>query len=220
LQSDSNSAKSSQFLLTYEGSLLIAFLGIFVPLCGFGWLAQAVAGQRSLPWEAAFLRSLPPSTTPGLDEIIGFVALSGGINVVVVLAVLGVLALKRLHRLRDALFVTLAVVGVVVLNLLARAAVQRTQLAWAGSTTPSFDFGFPSSQAADTFAVSFASALLLWPTRWRWMAVILGILYVLAVGLSRIYLGLHYPSDILAGWALSLACVTAASFVRRIPNKL
>jgi membrane-associated phospholipid phosphatase len=217
LQSDSNRAKSSQFLLTYEGSLLIAFLGIFVPLCGFGWLTQAVAGQRSLAWEAALLRSFPTSTTPGLDEIIGFVALSGGINVVVVLAVLGVLTLKHLHRLRDALFVMVAVVGVVVFNLLSRAAVQRTQLAWASSTTPSFDFGFPSSQAADSLTLGLTAAALAWPTRWRWLAVTLGILYTLAVGLSRIFLGLHYPSDILAGWALSLACVTAASFVRRIP---
>jgi undecaprenyl-diphosphatase len=220
LEPSSHSAKNRQFLLTYEGSLLVAFLGIFLPLCGFGLLAQAVSGQRSLGWENSFLKSLPPSTTPGLDDIIELIALSGGINAVVVLAVLGIWALKRLHRLRDALFVTLALVGVVVVDLLVRAAVQRSQLAWAGSTTPSFEFGFPSSQAADTFAISFACALLLWPTRWRWVALILGSLYVLAVGLARVYLGLHYPSDILAGWALSLACVTAASFVRRIPLKL
>ncbi len=218
MEPNNNSAKSSQFLVTYEGSLLIAFLGIFVPLCAFGWLTRAISSQPIPVWETAFLKSLPPSTS--LDGIISVVADSGGINVVVVLAILGVWALKRLHRLRDALFVTLAVVGVVIVDLLVRAAVQRSQLAWAGSTTPSFEFGFPSSQAADTFAVSFAAGLLLWPTRWRWLAVVLGTLYVLAVGLSRVYLGLHYPSDILAGWAMSLACVTAASFVRRIPIKL
>jgi len=32
--------------------------------------------------------------------------------------------------------------------------------------------------------------------------------------------GLHYPSDILAGWALAAGCVTTASFVTRIPFQL
>jgi len=216
VKTDNPTAKTSESSLTYERSLLIAFLGVFVPLCVFGWLASAVSNQRSLGWEAAFLRCLPASTTPGLDRMIGEVAESGGINVVVVLAVLGVLALKRVARLREALFVTLALVGVVILNLLVRCAVQRSHLAWAGSATASFDFGFPSTQAADTFAVALAGVIVCWGTRWRWLAVGLGILYVLAVGLSRAYLGLHYPSDILAGWALSLAWVIAASLVRRL----
>jgi len=216
VKSDNGSGKAGESSLTYERSLTIALLGIFVPLCFFGWLASTVSNQRSLGWENAILRSLPPSTTPGLDRIIGVAAESGGINVVVVLAVLGVWVLKRVARLREALFVTLAVVGVVILSLLARCAVQRSQLAWAGSATATFDFGFPSTQAADTFAVALASVIVCWGTRWRWLVVGLGILYVLGVGLSRTYLGLHYPSDILAGWGLSLAWVTAASFVRRV----
>jgi undecaprenyl-diphosphatase len=220
---DGNSAGRSQFRpggLGYERSLLLAFFGIFVPLCLFGWLASAVSNQRSLGWEATILRSLPASTTPGLDGIIGVLAESGGISVVVVLSVLGVLALKEVARLREALFVTVAVVGVVILSLLVRCAVQRSQLAWAGSATASFDFGFPSTQAADTFAVVLAGVVVCWGTRWRWLAVTLGVLYVVGVGLARTYLGLHYPSDVLAGWVLSLAWVTAASFVRRLPVRL
>jgi len=220
VKSDNPTARTSESSLIYERSLLIAFCGIFVPLCVFGWLASAVSHQSSLGWEAAFLRCLPATTTPGLDRIIGVVAESGGINVVVVLAVVGVLALKRVARLREALFVTLAVVGVVILNLLVRCAVQRSHLAWAGSTTASFDFGFPSTQAADTVAVVLAGVVVCWGTRWRWLAVGLGVPYVLAVGLSRVYLGLHYPSDFLAGWALALAWVAAASFVRRLPIRL
>lgn len=222
-QFDSDSAGKSRFRpegLNYESSLLIACFGIFVPLCLFGWLASAVSNQSSLGWEAAMLRCLPASTTPGLDRIIGVIAESGGINVVVVLAVFGVVALKRAARLREALFVTLAVVGVVILNLLVRCAVQRSHLAWAGSATATFDFGFPSTQAADTFAVVLAGVVVCWGTRWRWLAVGLGIAYTLAVGVSRAYVGLHYPSDILAGWALALAWVTAASFVRRLPKKV
>ena len=90
--------EGGRFFLSYQGSLLVAFLGVFVPLCLFGWLAGAVSNHRSLGWEVAVLKSLPASTTPALDQISVVVAESGGINVVVVLAVFGVLALKRVGQ--------------------------------------------------------------------------------------------------------------------------
>ena len=43
-----------------------------------------------------------------------------------------------------------------------------------------------------------------WGWGWRWPVTILAAVFVLLVGLSRIYLGVHYPSDILAGWSAAL----------------
>jgi membrane-associated phospholipid phosphatase len=50
-----------------------------------------------------------------------------------------------------------------------------------------------------------ALVILTWGTRWRWLVLIVGSLYVLTIGWTRLYLGVHYPSDILAGWMLSIA---------------
>lgn len=57
-------------------------------------------------------------------------------------------------------------------------------------------WGFPSGAAQTTVLLS---GLLIdyWKNSWKW--VICGV-YILVISFSRIYLGVHFPSDILAGW--------------------
>lgn len=51
-----------------------------------------------------------------------------------------------------------------------------------------------------SMTLAWVCLLLAWRTPWRWPVVIVAALFTTLVGLSRIYLGVHYPSDILAGW--------------------
>jgi len=43
---------------------------------------------------------------------------------------------------------------------------------------------------------------------WRWLITGLASLWIVAVGLSRVFVGVHYPSDVLAGWLLGFCCLT------------
>ena len=65
-------------------------------------------------------------------------------------------------------------------------------------------------------ALIFAIAGLAAPTRWRWLAISVGGAFVLLVGLSRVYLGVHYPSDVLAGWCAALAWVSGLLLLRHV----
>jgi undecaprenyl-diphosphatase len=62
-------------------------------------------------------------------------------------------------------------------------------------------FGFPSSHAANTFCVAVLLTLIL---RQRWLLLLFA--WAAVVSYSRIYLGVHYPGDILAGALLGSAC--------------
>lgn len=54
--------------------------------------------------------------------------------------------------------------------------------------------------------------------RWRWFVVFIGSLFVLAIGWTRLYLGVHYPSDIVAGWMASVAWAVGVSLLIK-PSK-
>ncbi|MQA90988.1 MAG: phosphatase PAP2 family protein [Gemmatimonas sp.] len=69
-------------------------------------------------------------------------------------------------------------------------------------------FSFPSGHAAASLSVGIALALAVPPPA---SAAILFL--ALVVGISRCYLGVHYPGDVLAGWFLALSGAALAAFV-------
>jgi membrane-associated phospholipid phosphatase len=84
-----------------------------------------------------------------------------------------------------------------------------------GRVRPDFDLGgarydslsYPSGHSSGIAAVVTVALLLAWPAlvprfrRW-WLA--LGVLLVVLVGLTRMWLGVHFLSDVLGGWALGV----------------
>jgi membrane-associated phospholipid phosphatase len=110
------------------------------------------------------------------------------------------LVLVGMRRWRD-LGYGVAVVGVVwTVNPVLKELFERARPElWAAPLEVSA-YSFPSGHAADTAALAAAGVLVAWPTRARWPVCSVGSALVLVVGLGQLALGVHYPSDILAGW--------------------
>lgn len=69
---------------------------------------------------------------------------------------------------------------------------------------------YPSGHAANSMTAFLAVALLASPARYRWAATVAALILTLLVGCSRIVLGVHWPSDVIGGWAFGLLCVGVA----------
>lgn len=70
-----------------------------------------------------------------------------------------------------------------------------------------FSQSFPSGHAGNSMVTYLAIALIALPPRWRATGTLFAIILSLAIGATRPVLGVHWPSDVLGGWAFGIAWV-------------
>jgi undecaprenyl-diphosphatase len=149
---------------------------------------------------------------PALVTLFFLVTTAGGITGMRVLSVLGAIDLWRRGRRRlaaCALAVSLVAFG---LFTVAKEVVGRSRpLSLDGSVAD--DFSFPSGHATMSAAVCCALAYMYWRAGLvhRAPALAFAILVPLVVGISRVYLELHWATDVLGGWSAGLLVAAAAA---------
>ena len=194
-------------------NLLWLFLGVFIPLIAFGHLASEVLEKEAFAFDGPILLFLHSHATPFLDTVMLTLSAIGERYGLIPLDIAIFLVLLLRRRWGDAFFWVLATGGAALLNLIAKATFGRIRPDLWISLAPETSFSFPSGHAMGSMALVAGLVVLLWPTKWRWWVLIVGGLFVLGVGISRMYLGVHYPSDVLAGWAASLGWVLGVSLI-------
>jgi len=207
-----------QFLrqwLSPNGVPLLLLVGIYLPLAVFGLLAvQIWQLDGGLTWDIAILTAIHSTAQPRLDQLAQILTLFGAKLGVFPATLLIAGRLLYGQHWRSLTYWLIALLGGACLNHLAKLWLHRIRPSlWDYPPLP--DFSFPSGHAMSSMV--FVAALILLTVhkpwhRWVWF---LGGLFVMTIGWTRLYLGVHYPSDILAGWMLSIAWVIAVSLVVR-----
>jgi membrane-associated phospholipid phosphatase len=193
--------------------ILALFFGVLLPLAVFAALAEDVVERENLWWDESLLRWLHGHATPVLDSTMVVVSRLGmwwGLVPFDLAVTLGLVLRRRWAR---ATFFAISVGGAGLLNVVTKQVFGRERPALWSSIAPAQNFSFPSGHAMGSAATAAAAAVLCWNTRARWPVVVGATLWVLLVSASRAYLGVHYPSDLVAAWVASLAWVFGLAWV-------
>jgi undecaprenyl-diphosphatase len=197
------------------GRVLWAWLVILGPMLVFGALADEVSERDPIRFDAPTLLWLHSHESPLKNEVMLGLSWIGGTLGVIPGAIALAWLLAHNRRYRDALFVGAAMAGTVLFNLAAKAAFQRARPDLWLSLAPQKDYGFPSGHSMLSSAFAAIVVVLIWRSRvsWttKWLTVAIAVLFAASVGLSRMYLGVHYPSDVLAAWAASVGWVAVVN---------
>jgi undecaprenyl-diphosphatase len=191
--------------------LLVLVFASILPMLWFAEIAEDLVEHEGFFYDAPILQALHAFSSDGYDALARSISLIGLRWGTVPLDIAVFVFLLARRQSMHARYWAVAVGGAAVLNVVAKHAFARTRPNLWQSIAPENTFSFPSGHAMGSMAAMAALVVLLWPTRWRYPMLIFAATFVVAVGLSRMYLGVHYPSDVLAGWAASLGWVIGVS---------
>lgn len=207
----------------FGAHLTWGILAAMVLLWAFGELAEGLLNQEIGAFDNAITTFVHGYLSRGLTQAAIIITHLGsaGPELAVTLLIGGLLVFK-FRQVWDAVILVSALVGGWVLNITLKAIFHRTRpeiqhLVDVGG------YSFPSGHAM--VALSFYGMLgyLIWlnlrkRSKPAWYIIVLTVLVIGTIGASRVYLGVHYPSDVLAGFAAGgvwlMACILALHVIR------
>lgn len=187
-------------------SKFLAALLLLALFVAAGWFGGPTNGL-----EAGLMRSMAAvrSDWPMLTDVMAGLTRLGGAPVT--LGAAGIASMWLLLRGASARALILALV-VALERLLVEGLKD-----WTGRPRPPFEtdwlpqsLAYPSGHAANSITTFLAIALIAVSAVHRRKAVVVALLLSLLIGLSRVWLGVHWPSDVIGGWALGVLAVAVA----------
>jgi membrane-associated phospholipid phosphatase len=205
---------------------VVLFLGFLLALSAllfFAWLAEEMMEGDTARFDSTITSAVHEHATARLTTVMKALTMLGSSVVMAPLALLTLAFcyLRREFRALKTLAATLG--GALLLEFSLKLAFHRPRPAPFFDLPTPASFSFPSGHALFSFCFFAGLATLLSPRLASQKAKLalwsIAIALVLGIGLSRIYLGVHYPSDVLAGYAAGIVWVATVKFVNELHHK-
>lgn len=187
-------------------SVSTSILVVLLALLSFFKLAGDVYYTGSLAWDVPVSLAMQQYQSIFLDTLMVIATYFGGEAIVIMAAIIFV-GFWWNGQPRYALFSVIALVGSVGLGQLLKSIFMRPRPNLFTPLVHAAGYSFPSGHTLAAISLYGFWAFALWQARERGIALCAGILAV-SIGISRVYLGVHYASDVLASWAVGAIWLT------------
>jgi undecaprenyl-diphosphatase len=195
------------------------FLGIVCALAAvlaFTWYASEVTEGELLAFDSSVRGFVHSFSSPPLTAVTKAVSYMGKVRTLVILGTVVVAVMLYLRTFRSTAIFLITMAGEIMLEVSLKATYQRARPEPFFELPPPESYSFPSGHALGSLCFY---GILAWIVvrrikegRIRTAISVLAAIFILMIGLSRVYLGVHYPSDVLAGFVVGLIWTSSVVF--------
>ncbi|XRG80394.1 phosphatase PAP2 family protein [Rossellomorea sp. GAMAL-10_SWC] len=185
-------------------SLSIAFLISLLSLFGFGLMALLVSNHSIYHFDSTVINFIQGLESPAITSFMKIITFLGSSVFIILLSISILYFLYKVlnHRSELILFVA-ALIGSNILCVLLKLFFHRARPDLHRLIEIS-GYSFPSGHATNAMTVYGILTFILWRNirtkSGRSLLIITSLIMILLIGISRIYLGVHFPSDVIAGY--------------------
>jgi undecaprenyl-diphosphatase len=204
-------------------TLLISLVSATLTLVLFAWIAREVLGGHAERFDLSVRMWVHQFASATMTRVMTGISMLGG-QILVLEFIVAIAAFLALQWRRAATWLAVAVAGAILLEFTLKQVFQRPRPPVFFGIAP-HDYGFPSGHALVSFCFYGVLAGLLADRTESLLVEVLiwvtGACTIVAIGLSRIYLGMHYPTDVIAGflaatiWVSTIVALDHLRLLRR-----
>jgi undecaprenyl-diphosphatase len=198
----------------------VGLIGAIGSLIFLGWLASNVVAGETRHFDEWISASVHSLAKPVATSAMSGITLLGANQILILIGLVVLISFVRAHWRREAVLFLVTMAGAALLNRVLKVSFQRPR------PQPYFDliaptsYSFPSGHSLLSFcfygAIALAITAHLRKVSAKLLVWILTVGLVLLIGISRVYLGVHYASDVIAGFTAAFIWMVAVNGAGRM----